>query len=255
MAVADIKSWITASLATSDANVFSKIVDRLEVHIDKPCTNIHQFKERSTTSKGAYFETLCKMYLEAIGYQVWTLKELPRNMSNALGMPTNDVGIDLVAISPDNKYVAVQVKYRRCTNIASRYRPHGKTSISWSDLSTFYALCARTGPWHTKLVMTNCDFVNRKGLKDADDSTIAGGTWASIPRSVWNTMCGNKGHSLISGGTPAAAAAAATPAPVAEELPATDQGSSSTPVPAPLTRRQISDLRMAFYDKPLPTVA
>jgi len=67
---------------------------------------------------GDIFENVCKYFLQtAPQYQtklknVWLLKEVKEDLKRKLNLPSNDEGIDLIAETFDNKYWAIQSKYR-----------------------------------------------------------------------------------------------------------------------------------------------
>jgi hypothetical protein len=98
--------------------------------------------------------------------------------------------------------------------------------LNWNTLSTFYALCGRTGQplqqqqqvgneqqrreWASLIVMTTCDSVRRQGKKTAQDKTYAYKGWCSVPRTLWLRMAGSSGNSLMG---PSAAAATIVPRP------------------------------------------
>ena len=44
--------------------------------------------------------------------------------------------------------------------------------LKWKQLSTFYALCGRTGPYEKYIVFTTADYVRRVGKKTSKDVTI-----------------------------------------------------------------------------------
>jgi predicted helicase len=113
------------------------------------------------------------------------------------------MGIDIVARTSSGKYVAIQCKYRKKQK-GARMTPNGKFPIknivTHKDVSTFNALCDRTGPrgagWARQIVITNCNGVNRQGRKKDTEVTIAGGTFSAIDKGVWHDICGDKGHTL-----------------------------------------------------------
>jgi hypothetical protein len=72
--------------------------------------------------------------------------------------------------------------------VQCKFRSRG--IVSWRDLSTFEALCARTGPWRRHLVMTNASAVKRQGLKQAKDLTFARGTFMTLSRHEWTRLAG-----------------------------------------------------------------
>ena len=47
-----------------------------------------------------------------------------------------------------------------------------KNILSWKSLSTFYALCLRSGPWSKYIIMTNCIYTNHQGIKTEKDLSI-----------------------------------------------------------------------------------
>ena len=67
---------------------------------------------------GDIFENVCKYFLQtAPQYQtklknVWLLKEVKEDLRRKLNLPSTDEGIDLIAETFDNKYWAIQSKYR-----------------------------------------------------------------------------------------------------------------------------------------------
>jgi len=225
-----VKTWIKSALyaCSQDCGIFQSICDRIEVDTSRPATNIRSFSARSTTQKGNYFEALCALYLEAQGYVVYTLKELSPDLRRQLHIPQNDFGIDLIAYAPpssDTRHpllpIAVQCKYRAIKNQKTKYRPHGKTALGWKELSTFMALCERTGPWKERLVMTSADFASFKGMKDNRDRIIAKQTWINTPRATWLCMAGvesNPGHVLGSAGSALESSSAAAQSPPIEKV-------------------------------------
>lgn len=122
-------------------------------------------------------------------------------------------------MSPNSLYCAVQAKYRKRSahglrTVSVPVKGHlssGSTHslgpsksitirpnvLRWGgDLATFYALCARTGPWHTLIVMTTCDSISWQGKKVASDKTYAYKTWCNIDRTTWLRMAGSAGNVL-----------------------------------------------------------
>jgi hypothetical protein len=102
-------------------------------------------------------------------------------------MKRKDMGIDLIA-KKGELYSAVQCKYKKPTG--------RKICITWKALSTFYALCLRTGPWDKYIVMTNCDYTRRVGEKTEKDVSICLKTFQGITKEKWVAMCGLEGQIL-----------------------------------------------------------
>lgn len=184
------------SKATSTDGIFESIIDRVRVYYEKPAGNIAEFRRRKTKTKGDVFEVFCRAYLRALKLKsadtevlkytdVWLLNDIPADVKLSLGLRNNrDVGIDLVARDGTGKFYAIQAKYRR----KSPTRP--KNVLGWKQLSTFYALCMRTGPWVKYVVMTNCDYVARNGHKQAKDWTMNYNTFQKTSRAMWDCMVG-----------------------------------------------------------------
>ena len=87
-------------------------------------------------------------------------------------------------------YLKYVCKYRKKVSYKS------KIMVTWKELSTFYALCLRTGPWKKYIVMTNCDYVTHQGKKNNNDLSICIGTFRNINKEKWLDMCGTHFHKL-----------------------------------------------------------
>ena len=185
----EIKKYISSSLSKSD-NIFENISEYFQAFYDRPCNNMISLKKRTRNELGFIWEHFCLMYLRAKGYgECWLISEVPSDILEKLNLSRMDMGIDIV-IKHDNGFFAVQAKWR--TNKNKKLT----MSLTWNKLSTFYALCARSGPWLKFIVMTNCDFVRRQGRKNKMDQTIAKGSFLSCKRDIWNNMCGFKANTL-----------------------------------------------------------
>jgi len=108
--------------------------------IIKNVNNFDDIKDRMSSlkvkEKGDLFEEFTKYlfmfhpYYENEFENVWLYNEIPINIKKLLKLPTKDEGIDLLLLSKDGKYYAVQCKYR--TNL--------NTVIKWGELGTFAGL-------------------------------------------------------------------------------------------------------------------
>ena len=87
----------------------------------------------SEKSKGDLFEIITKfMFLYHTNYvnrtkHIWLYNEIPLEVRNKHKLPSKDKGIDLVLQTTDNKYYAIQCKFRQ--------NPFDK--VSWTNLATF----------------------------------------------------------------------------------------------------------------------
>jgi predicted helicase len=141
--------------------------------------------------RGDVFEEFCVLYLKhARGYtNVWRLEDVPEHVLGGLGLKRPDMGIDIIA-EKNGKYTAVQCKYKKHTGM----KP--KNILSWKALSTFYALCLRSGPWEKYIVMTNCDYVRHAGKKTPKDVSICLKTFQNTTKEEWTRMCSLEGHAV-----------------------------------------------------------
>ena len=133
--------------------------------------------------------------------------------------------------SPSNPFTneewfAVQCKYKTATA--------KKSYITWSALSTFYAMCLRTGPWTKYIVMTNCDYTRHQGEKGPNDLSICLGTFRATTSDQWLKMCNVEGTKL-------AESASVIEAPINEVIQLRQKPT------AQLTREEIRSLRLAYY--------
>jgi predicted helicase len=84
--------------------------------------------------KGNAFELLTKFYFKinpeySFYDDVWLFDEVPTKELEYLGLPSHDLGIDLIA-KKDNEYHAIQCKYHTDKN----------TSVTFKEVSTFISL-------------------------------------------------------------------------------------------------------------------
>jgi hypothetical protein len=156
-------------------SLFQRFVTKVLEHHERPAFTLAEIRAReSTKAKGDLFESFCVMYLERIlKYdRVWRLQDVPEETLAELGLGRRDFGIDLVA-QHQGRNIAVQCKFKKPPR-NGRYN-----CVNWKELSTFYALCARTqarADWQTHLVMTNARSVRRMGNRTKRDRSICYGT-------------------------------------------------------------------------------
>lgn len=133
--------------------------------------------------KGHVFEEICKQILTRRGYIVFELSEYPN--LDSLKLKRHDLGIDLIAIAPnDTEPIAVQCKFR-----GSHRR------LGWKEFSTFDALCARTGPWKSKLLMTTASGIRIEGERLPSDRVWARAFFKNLSRPEWEFVAGlGPGH-------------------------------------------------------------
>lgn len=207
---------ILSSLSKPNINIFGEVIAAIEYEFNKSASNIKEMKDRENKKKkGDIWENFCKDWLIASGkyIRVWLLNEYNNEFSPPASIVSNnetnittisslydrlssekqrtfiskqDNGIDIIAQTTDGWH-AIQCKYRK------------KGKVSWTSLSTFIALCERTGPWDKYIVMTNSTGVTHKLPKTPKDKSICKGTFESTTRDHWLKMIGkDTGYKLNS---------------------------------------------------------
>ena len=176
-----IKNCFIDSLK-ENKNTFDILEYRIAKYYDKPCTNLYEIKQRSSSSKkkGDLFELFCKIYLTNLNKytNVWLLSEVPKNILDKLGLKRVDMGIDIICNKDENFY-AFQAKFRK---------NNGKRHIlPWNSISTFYALCFNSGPWKECYVITNCNNVHH-AVRGNKQKSICLHTFRNISNDLWIKM-------------------------------------------------------------------
>ena len=180
MALAHMQSAVKKALSHDD--VWTQFVMNLKSSAHASISDI----KREKLVLGSAWEEFCRMYLLDVGYTVYMLADTPAEVLASLGLRRNDVGIDIIAYNPSGLPCAVQCKFR------------SRGVVAWRELATFEALCARSGPWHSHIVMTNAACVRREG-KSSKDATIAQRRFASLDRMFWMRIIG-AGEGRVVGG-------------------------------------------------------
>jgi hypothetical protein len=176
--------------ASPGYTLFDEFTKECQKWYEQPAHTFTEMRTRDNKKiRGDVFEEFCVLYLRHVrGYtQAWRLADVPEDILTTLGMKRPDMGIDILC-ERGGKYSAVQCKYKKHTGYKS------KTIVSWKQLSTFYALCMRTGPWESYIVMTNCDYVRHMGKKTSKDISICLRRFQSTTKEQWTRMCDLEGH-------------------------------------------------------------
>lgn len=179
-------------LVRNPLNLFDAFQEECQAWYEAPAHSFAEMRARDNKKvRGDIFEEFCVLYLKHIrGFaNVWRLADVPEDDLVRLGLKRLDVGIDIVA-NDNGKWYAVQCKYKK--HVSAK-----RNIVTWKALSTFYALCLRTGPWEKMIVMTNCSSVRHMGKKSSKDLSICLGTLRKITSAQWLTMCDLKGESIV----------------------------------------------------------
>ena len=148
----------------------------------RPAGTLAELKSRDDKKQhGDLWELFCLRYLlhHRNARAAWLLKDVPAAVRATLCLGAADMGIDIVAVDAHGSYWAVQCKWRA---------PKTRSYISWTQLSTFYALTARTGPYVKHLVLTNASGARHVGERQPEDETVACAGFKNMPLDTWLRM-------------------------------------------------------------------
>ena len=188
----ELQSTLHAIFLRSPVNLFDEFIAECQRWYEQPAHTLTEMRTRSNKKiRGDIFEEFSLLYLKhVVGYpNVWRLEDVPEDVLTKLSLKRPDMGIDIIC-ERDGKYTAVQCKYKKHTTYKS------KTTVTWKQLSTFYALCLRTGPWEKYIVTTNCDYVRHMGKKTSKDVSMCQGTFRKMTKDQWVRMCGIEGRTI-----------------------------------------------------------
>lgn len=185
----DLRQQLHTVFLRSPKNLFDEFIQECQRWYSQPAHTLQEMRTRDSKKiRGDIFEDFCVLYLKEVkGFQeVWLLEDLPEENLVQLSLKRRDMGIDII-VKHNGEWYAVQCKYK--TPIQGK-----KSYITWSALSTFYAMCLRTGPWAKFIVMTNCDYTRHQGEKGPKDLSICLGKFRSINSDEWLKLCNVTGN-------------------------------------------------------------
>lgn len=187
----DLRHELHKVFLRSPTNLFDEFIKECQRWYSQPAHTFTEMRTRDNKKiRGDIFEDFCVLYLKEVrGYQdVWLLEDLPEDLLTNLSLKRRDMGIDII-VRHNQEWFAVQCKYKTP-------QENKKSYVTWSSLSTFYAMCLRTGPWAKYIVMTNCDYTRHQGPKGPKDISICLGTFRSIKADEWLKLCSVEGRQL-----------------------------------------------------------
>jgi len=188
----DLQDFLYKIYLKSPANLFDEFLLECQEWYERPAHSLLELKSRDNKKiKGDIFEEFSVLYLKYVkGFtNVWLLKDVPAELLTKLSMKRQDMGIDLICETLEGQFIAVQCKYKKPTGFKQNV-------LSWRSLSTFYALCLRTGPWSKYIIMTNCVYTRHQGKKTAQDVSYCLKTLQNITKEEWLKMCQISGSIL-----------------------------------------------------------
>jgi len=194
----EMQQLLHTILLRSPQNLFDEFQAECLKWYEQPAHTFTEMRTRDNKKiRGDIFEDFTVLFLKhARNFdEVWRLGDVPEEVLDKLGLKRNqDMGIDIVA-KKGGKYYAVQCKYKKHTSFK-------KNILTWKQLSTFYALCLRTGPWEKYIVVTNCEYTRHAGKKTEKDVSICLKTLQGITKEQWTRMCELEGHVLTESSNP-----------------------------------------------------
>jgi hypothetical protein len=169
--------------AETELNLFDTFLENCHRWYERPAHTLNEIRLRENTKvKGDMFELFCVKFLKQTYQNVWLLHDTPPEILVSLNIAGRDMGIDLVVQEMSGLFTAVQCKYKRNTTIK-------RNVLGWKQLSTFYALCLRSGPWNKYIILTNCEYTRHQGKRTPKDKSICLKSLQNISRDTWLKMC------------------------------------------------------------------
>jgi hypothetical protein len=169
--------------AESELNLFDTFLENCHRWYERPAHTLYEIRLRENTKvKGDIFELFCVKFLKQTYQNVWLLRDTPPEILVSLNIAGRDMGIDLVVQEMSGLFTAVQCKYKRNTTVK-------RNVLGWKQLSTFYALCLRSGPWNKYIILTNCEYTRHQGKRTPKDKSICLKSLQNISRDTWLKMC------------------------------------------------------------------
>lgn len=193
-----LKKHLQVSITKTNVNLVDELIRICNNFGCQPAHSMIELRQqqRQKSKSGTLFEIFSRQYMVHVyGLKTcWMLKDVPKEVAETLGIGKRDMGIDLIGLDETGRYYAIQCKLRK------RYS-NRRMGISWKELSTFYALALKTGPYHKHVVITTADYARHVGRKTKKDETITYNRLCKLTTFDWLAMCKISSDSGISTGT------------------------------------------------------
>jgi superfamily II DNA or RNA helicase len=129
-------------------------------------------------AKGDSFEKLALAYFRTDPKfqnikNVWHQRDIPHDVRSHLGLPTNDIGIDILLESVDGEYYPVQCKFHSDPNRA----------VGWKEASTFIGILNSNENFKAGYLSSNAFEVSSNY-----DKAISGKPIVRLLGSIWDTV-------------------------------------------------------------------
>ena len=134
--------------------------------------------------KGDAFELLTKLYFKLSPKynfydEVWMLSEVPVSVIEELGIPSHDLGIDLIAKS-GNEYHAIQCKYHSDKN----------QSVTFKEVSTFISLLESNHKFTQGYICSSADVTSRNfnKLNTKPINLVLSDSWQELEQEFFDNV-------------------------------------------------------------------
>lgn len=141
-------------------------------------------KHLNNKEKGNTFELLTKLYFQINPVynfydNVWLLEEVPEKTLEEIGLPRQDLGVDLIA-QLGNQYHAIQCKYHSDKHQAVTYKEVSTflSAIGQCDKITMGYICSSA----------NVTSKNYERIKKKPISKILADTWENLPDDFFKNI-------------------------------------------------------------------
>ena len=145
------------------------------------CLKISDSTKKET---GDIFELLTKYYfiinpVYSFYKNIWLLKEVPEKVLENLGLPSHDLGIDLIA-QADNDYHAIQCKYHTDKS----------TSVNFQEVSTFLTLLEGNNLLTQGYICSSADSIstNLDKVKNKRLNLILSDNWSKLDSDFFHNL-------------------------------------------------------------------
>ncbi len=150
-------------------------------HWDDFISSLEQLNKKE---KGDAFEVLTKLYFKlsptySFYDEVWMLSEVPVSVIEELGIPSHDLGIDLIAKS-GHEYHAIQCKYHSDKN----------QSVTFKEVSTFISLLESNAKFTQGYICSSADITSRNynKIKTKPINLILSDSWQELDQAFFENV-------------------------------------------------------------------
>ena len=159
---------------------YTKLFENIN-HWDDFTSSLEQLNKKE---KGDAFEVLTKLYFKlsptyCFYDEVWMLSEVPVSVIEELGIPSHDLGIDLIAKS-GHEYHAIQCKYHSDKN----------QSVTFKEVSTFISLLESNAKFTQGYICSSADITSRNynKIKTKPINLILSDSWQELDQSFFENV-------------------------------------------------------------------